>query len=65
MGKITLSVRYGSKLLEFAKGKSGIEVGSVQQLVPTLQVLCDAVSAGELDKEIESAASKLKAGFKR
>lgn len=65
VGKITLTVRYGSKLLEFAKGKSGIEVGGIQQISPTLQVLCDAVAAGELDKEIELAATKLKAGFKR
>jgi hypothetical protein len=58
-------VRYGSKLLEFARGKAGIEVGSVDQLVPTLQIVCDAVSAGELDAQIEAASVKLKAGFKR
>ncbi len=64
-GKLTLTVRYGSKLLEFARGKAGIEVSSKEELVPTLQIICDAVSAGELDAQIETASAKLKAGFKR
>jgi hypothetical protein len=64
-GKLALTVRYGSRLLEFAKGKAAIEVASVQQLVPTLQLLCDAVGAGELDAQIEAASTKLRAGFKK
>ena len=64
-GKITLSVRYGSKLLEFGKNKTAIEVGSGQQLVPTIQLVCDAVAAGELDAQLEAASARLKAGFKR
>jgi hypothetical protein len=64
-GKLTLTVRYGSRLLEFSKGKAAIEVPSPQQLVPTLRLLCDAVAAGELDPQIEAASAKLKAGFKR
>ena len=64
-GKLTLSVRYGSKLLEFAKGKAGIEVAALDQLVPTLQLISDAVAAGELDAQIEAACAKLRAGFKR
>jgi hypothetical protein len=64
-GKLALTVRYGSRLLEFSKGKGAVEVASLQQLVPTLQVLCDAVAAGELDAQIEAASARLKAGFKR
>lgn len=64
-GRVILTVRYGSKLLEFSKGKAAIEVASMQQLVPTLQVLCDAVSSGELDAQLEIASNKLKAGFGR
>ena len=64
-GKLALTVRYGSRLLEFSKGKAAVEVASLQQLVPTLQVLCDAVAAGELDAQIEAASARLKAGFKR
>jgi hypothetical protein len=64
-GKLTLTVRYGSRLLEFAKGKAAVEVAAQQQLVPTLMVICDAVAAGELDAQLELAAARLKAGFKR
>ncbi len=64
-GRLILTVRYGSKLLEFSKGKAAVEVASMQQLVPTLQVICDAVSAGELDAQLDTASTKLKAGFKR
>lgn len=64
-GKLTLTVRYGSRLLEFAKGKAAVEVAAQQQLVPTLKVICDAVAAGELDAQLELAAARLKAGFKR
>jgi hypothetical protein len=64
-GKLALTVRYGSRLLEFSKGKAAVEVASQQQLIPTLQILCDAVAAGELDAQIEAAAARLRAGFKR
>lgn len=64
-GKLVLTVRYGSRLLEFAKGKSAVEVPDSHQLVPTLQLLCDAVAAGELDAQIEAASNKLRSGFKK
>jgi hypothetical protein len=64
-GKLALTVRYGSRLLEFSKGKAAVEIASPHQLIPTLQILCDAVAAGELDAQIESASARLKAGFKR
>lgn len=64
-GKLTLTVRYGSRLLEFAKGKAAVEVAAQHQLVPTLKVICDGVAAGELDAQLELAAARLKAGFKR
>jgi ABC-type phosphate/phosphonate transport system ATPase subunit len=62
-GKLALSVRYGSKLLELAKGKWAVEVGSEKDLVPTLELLKGAVLAGELDTQIEAAANKLREGF--
>jgi hypothetical protein len=64
-GKLTLTVRYGSRLLEFTKGKAAVEVAGQQQLVPTLKLICDAVAAGELDAQLDLAAARLKAGFKR
>jgi hypothetical protein len=62
-GKIHLSVRYGSKTLELAKGKNAIELNSGDELLATLATLKDAVIAGELDDAIAQASDKLKAGF--
>ena len=62
-GKLVLSVRYGTKVLELAKGKWAVEVGSDKDLVPTLELLKDAVLGGELDAQIEAASNKLREGF--
>ena len=61
--KINLSVRYGSKTLELAKGKNAIELGTSDELIATLAALKEAVLAGELDEAINSASDKLRAGF--
>lgn len=62
-GKLVLSVRYGVKVLELAKGKVAVEVGAEKDLVPTLELIKRAVEAGELDAQIEAAALKLRDGF--
>lgn len=62
-GKLALGVRYGTKLLELAKGKWAVEVASEKDLVPTLELLKGAVLAGELDAQIEAASEKLREGF--
>ena len=62
-GKLVLSVRYGTKVLELARGKWAVEVGSDKDLVPTLELLKDAVLGGELDAQIEAASNKLREGF--
>ena len=62
-GKLALSVRYGTKLLELAKGKWAVEVGAEKELVPVLEVLKAAVLDGELDTAIESASNKLRSAF--
>lgn len=64
-GKIHLSVRYGSKTPELAKGKNAIELNSGDELLATLTALKDAVIAGELDDAINQASEKLKAGFSK
>jgi hypothetical protein len=61
--KINLSVRYGSKTLELAKGKNAIELSTGDELIATLNLLKDAVVAGELDEAINNASDKLRAGF--
>ena len=62
-GKINLAVRYGSRVLELAKGKNAIELASGDELIAALQALKTATLAGELDAAIEAASGALRAGF--
>ena len=62
-GETLLSIHYGSKTLEIAKGKPAIEVASAGDLVSVLDVLITAVQAGELDAQMEAASTKLRDGF--
>ena len=55
-GKVNLVVRYGSKPLEFAKGKNAIELASEAEVADTLRKVRDAVELGELDALIEKQA---------
>jgi len=51
-GKVNLTVRYGSKAIEFEKGKNAIELDSEEQVAATLLKVKDAVKAGEFDELI-------------
>ena len=62
-GKLAMSVRYGARSIELAKGKSTVEIVNMDQLVPTLELIKRAVEEGELDAQIEVAAIKLREGF--
>jgi len=64
-GRVTVTVRYGSRMLELVKGKSSIEIANSEQLVATLETISQAVAAGELDAQIAAAGATLKAGFVR
>lgn len=64
-GKLAISVRYGSRVLELAKGKFAVEVAHEKDLAKTLDAIKAAVLAGELDVAIDAAATKLRAGFAR
>jgi hypothetical protein len=61
--KIALNIRYGARKLEISKGKSAVEIATVADLLPTLELIKQAVEAGELDAQIEAAALKLREGF--
>jgi hypothetical protein len=62
-GKVCLSVRYGTRVLELAKGKYAVEVGAEKDLPATLDLIKAAVLAGELDAAMEAASTKLRAAF--
>ena len=64
-GKLCVSIRYGSKLLELGKGKSAVELANGDEIIRTLEIVQSAVMNGELDAQIESASGSLRAGFKR
>jgi hypothetical protein len=61
--KLALNIRYGARKLEISKGKSAVEIATLADLVPTLELIKQAVEAGELDAQIEVAALKLREGF--
>jgi hypothetical protein len=54
-GKVNLTVRYGSKPIEFAKGKNAIELANEEQVAATLLKVKEAVQAGEFDKLIDAS----------
>ncbi|WP_255538969.1 DUF6641 family protein [Polynucleobacter sp. AP-Latsch-80-C2] len=64
-GKSCLVVRYGSKTIEIAQGKTAIELDKPEELIRTLEMIKTAVEAGELDAQIERAAGLLKEGFSK
>ena len=55
-GKINLVVRYGSKPLEFSKGKNAIELASEAEVADVLAKVREAAELGELDTLIEQKA---------
>ena len=56
-GTVQLTIRYGSKPLELAKGKNAVEIASEAELVGTLEQIRAAVEQGELDELIEAQAA--------
>ncbi len=64
-GKVCVAVKYGSWTIEFAKGKTSVEVASGEELVKALTAIKAAVEAGELDAQIEQASRALREGFRK
>ena len=62
-GRVCLQVRYGTRMLELAKGKNSIEVGTVADLLSVLATVKKCVEAGELDAQIDSASAAVRARF--
>ena len=64
-GKVCVQIKYGSRVLDFGRGKNAIEVGSADELINALTVLKSAVEAGELDPQLNLAADAVKERFKK
>jgi hypothetical protein len=62
-GKVCLQVRYGTKVLELAKGKNSIEIGNANELFAVLETVKKCVENGELDTQIEAASAAVRERF--
>ena len=59
-GTVELTVRYGSRILELAKGIDAVELASTDELVPVLEQFKTAAERGEMDEMIAAQLAKLK-----
>ena len=62
-GKVCVSIRYGTQMIELAKGKYSIEVESAPALIKALELVKQAVEAGELDTQIANASANVRKVF--
>ena len=63
-GKVCVAIKYGTRVLELAKGKHSIEVGSADELIKALELVKQAVELGELDAQLEQASGSVRKGFR-
>ena len=62
-GKVCVAIKYGSQLIELAKGKHSVECDTAQGLIKALEQIKSAVEQGEFDTQIETASMTLRKGF--
>jgi len=55
-GKYLMAIKYGSKVIELAKGKSAVQAETLDQVIELLKSLKLATSNGELDLHISQAS---------
>ena len=64
-GKVCVAIKYGTRVLELAKGKHSIEVASADELIKALELVKQAVECGELDTQLEQASGSVRKSFKK
>ena len=57
---MSLTIRYGARVLDLGKGKKAIAVGSVKEVPDVITAVINAVKAGELDLAMEAAIQAAK-----
>jgi len=62
-GKMCVNIKYGTQMIELAKGKYSIEVDSASALIKALEIVKQAVEAGELDTQINNASANVRKVF--
>ncbi len=63
-GKYLMTIKYGSKVIELAKGKSAIQAETLEQIIEVLKSLKLATSNGELDLHLTQASELIRKKFK-
>ena len=63
-GKYLMAIKYGSKVIELAKGKSAVQAETLEQIIEVLKSLKQATSNGELDLHLTQASELIRKKFK-
>ena len=58
---VSLTIRYGARVLELSKGKKAVSVANVAAIPDAIATVINAVKAGELDPAMEAAIQAAKA----
>ena len=64
-GKTCIQLKYGSKVIDFSKGRNAIEVANETELISVLETLKKAVETGELDAQMTAASEAVRTRFKK
>jgi hypothetical protein len=56
-GSLSMSVKYGSRILDLNKGKRALSIGDIGAIPSTIAILIEATKNGELDLAMEQAVS--------
>jgi hypothetical protein len=63
-GKYLMTIKYGSKVIELAKGKPAVQAETLDQIIEVLKSLKLATSNGELDVLLTQAGELIRKRFK-
>ena len=63
-GKYLMAIKYGSKVIELAKGKPAVQAETLDQIIEVLKSLKLATSNGELDLNLSQASELIRKKFK-
>ena len=63
-GKYLMTIKYGSKVIELAKGKPAVQAEALDQIIEVLKSLKLATSNGELDLHLTQASELIRKKFK-
>jgi hypothetical protein len=63
-GQLFIAIKYGTQPMELAKGKTAIQVSSLDELSKVMSSIKQAVLMGELDTQLDQAGLKTASRFK-